>query len=47
MVLLKDNLSALFDGIASRELPQTFTDAIEITRKLGVDYIWIDSLCII
>lgn len=28
-------------------LPQTFKDAIEITRKLSVEYIWIDSLCII
>jgi hypothetical protein len=28
-------------------LPKTFADAIEITRKLGVDYIWIDSLCIV
>ncbi|PMD24517.1 HET-domain-containing protein, partial [Hyaloscypha hepaticicola] len=29
------------------ELPRTFRDAITITRKLGVQYIWIDSLCII
>lgn len=28
-------------------LPQTFKDAIEITRKLGIFYLWIDSLCII
>lgn len=26
---------------------QTFKDAIEVTRSLGVKYIWIDSLCII
>jgi hypothetical protein len=29
------------------ELPKTFTDAIDITRKLGLDYLWIDSICII
>jgi hypothetical protein len=29
------------------ELPKTFQDAITITRKLKVPYIWIDSLCII
>jgi hypothetical protein len=29
------------------ELPRTFRDAITITRKLKVQYIWIDSLCII
>jgi len=29
------------------KLPKTFRDAIEVTRQLGVQYIWIDSLCII
>ncbi|PMD38806.1 HET-domain-containing protein [Hyaloscypha variabilis F] len=28
-------------------LPQTFRDAVFISRKLGVRYLWIDSLCII
>ena len=28
-------------------LPQTFKDAIHITRELGYQYIWIDSLCIL
>lgn len=28
-------------------LPQTFKDAIEFTRSIGVSYIWIDSVCII
>ncbi|KAI0131961.1 heterokaryon incompatibility protein-domain-containing protein [Xylariales sp. AK1849] len=28
-------------------LSKTFQDAIHITRSLGLDYIWIDSLCII
>ncbi|KAH7381556.1 heterokaryon incompatibility protein-domain-containing protein [Pyrenochaeta sp. MPI-SDFR-AT-0127] len=28
-------------------LPQTFLDAIRITRSLGVRYLWIDSLCIL
>ncbi|KAK8102405.1 hypothetical protein PG984_015551 [Apiospora sp. TS-2023a] len=30
-----------------KELSKTFWDAICMTRKLGIDYIWIDSLCII
>jgi hypothetical protein len=46
-VLLKDNISALSLEISPQQLPKTFADAIEITRNLGVDYIWIDSLCII
>jgi len=28
-------------------LPQTFRDAIEVTRSLKVQYLWIDALCII
>jgi hypothetical protein len=29
------------------ELPKTFHDAVNCTRALGCEYIWIDSLCII
>ncbi|CCT76122.1 related to tol protein [Fusarium fujikuroi IMI 58289] len=28
-------------------LPRTVRDAIELTRKLGVQYLWIDALCLI
>ncbi|KAK7943091.1 HET-domain-containing protein [Apiospora aurea] len=28
-------------------LPQTFQDAVEVTRALDLRYVWIDSLCII
>ena len=27
--------------------PKTFHDAIQITRQLGIRYLWINSLCII
>ena len=33
-------------GINLDVLPNTFRDAIEIARRLGIRYIWIDSLCI-
>lgn len=33
-------------GIALWQLPQSFRDAISVTRKMQVSYIWIDSLCI-
>ncbi|EAQ84185.1 hypothetical protein CHGG_10589 [Chaetomium globosum CBS 148.51] len=33
--------------IAWSRLPRNFQDAIEFTRKLGIRYLWIDSLCII
>lgn len=28
-------------------MPKTFQDAVSVTRKLGVRYLWIDSLCIV
>jgi hypothetical protein len=34
-------------GFLITELPQTFQDAITVTRELGQRYLWIDSLCII
>lgn len=34
------------DDVSIARLPQTFQDAILVTRALGVRYLWIDSLCI-
>jgi hypothetical protein len=34
-------------GISYYRLPANFQDAITITRRLGIQYLWIDSLCII
>jgi hypothetical protein len=34
-------------GIPLPELPQTFQDAVEITKALGIRYLWIDTFCII
>jgi len=34
-------------GITWGSLPRVFQDAISLTRDLGIEYIWIDSLCII
>ncbi|AEO62087.1 hypothetical protein MYCTH_2313036 [Thermothelomyces thermophilus ATCC 42464] len=33
--------------IAWARLPRTFRDAVEFVRKLGIRYLWIDSLCIV
>jgi Heterokaryon incompatibility protein (HET) len=35
------------DGIEIEKLPKTLQDAIHATRKLEIQYLWIDSLCII
>ncbi|RGP64028.1 putative l-serine dehydratase 2 [Fusarium longipes] len=44
---LTGNLEEMKSGIALKELPAAYVDAIELTRQLGVKYIWIDALCII
>ncbi|EXK83843.1 serine/threonine protein kinase [Fusarium oxysporum f. sp. raphani 54005] len=36
-----------YNSISWHELPLNFKDAIEVTRGLGVRYLWIDSLCIV
>jgi hypothetical protein len=35
------------EGLSEQDLTRTFRDAIDVTRKLGVQYLWIDSLCIV
>jgi hypothetical protein len=41
------NLNARLNGFSRSELPKTFRDAVRVTRELGIEYLWIDSLCII
>ena len=42
-----ENIEKRQTGIPLSEMPDTFRDAVIITRKLGIRYLWIDSLCII
>ena len=44
---MKSTLPVFSDELALDQLPKTFTDAIQITRALGIPYIWIDALCIV
>jgi len=41
------NVLAHCQGIPFTVLSATIRDAIEVTRQLGIRYIWIDSLCIL
>lgn len=41
------NIEHMKQEIDLESLPQTFKDAIHCAHKLGINYIWIDSLCII
>jgi len=34
-------------GISLETIPKTIQDAIEVTKQLGINYIWVDCLCII
>lgn len=45
--LTKATLREFSDTIDQRSLPKTFEDAIIIARHLGINYLWIDALCII
>lgn len=47
LMLEKCNLSDFSARLPVEQLRSTFRDAIEATRALGYEYIWIDSLCII
>lgn len=44
---LRENIPALLAGIPVADLPKTFQDAIILTLNLGIQYLWIDCLCII
>ncbi|KAK4448441.1 heterokaryon incompatibility protein-domain-containing protein [Podospora aff. communis PSN243] len=44
---LSHNIEAHKDIIQWDLLPPSFQHTIEVTRKLGIRYLWIDSLCII
>lgn len=46
-VSTRDSISRRKEGFMMAELPETLRDAILVTRRLGVRYLWIDALCII
>lgn len=46
LILTQESESRLRAGIAVTDFPGTLQDAIVVTRRIGVRYIWIDALCI-
>lgn len=44
---LNANIEQFKEEIVFENLSKTFQDAIRVTRRLGIEYIWIDSLCIV
>ncbi|KAH0428833.1 het domain-containing protein [Colletotrichum camelliae] len=45
--LLASTIDSFMLSISMHDLPKKYVNAIQITRALGFQYIWIDSLCII
>ena len=43
----KENLNDHLTAIPWDKLPQTFKDVIQLCTELGIQYVWIDSLCIV
>ncbi|KAL0258968.1 hypothetical protein SLS55_006473 [Diplodia seriata] len=41
------NLSQRIEGFPYTDLPSLFRDAVDTALAIGIDYLWIDSLCII
>ncbi|KAK0648602.1 heterokaryon incompatibility protein-domain-containing protein, partial [Cercophora newfieldiana] len=44
---LRANIADHMQQLPSETMPRSFRDVMTLARKLGVRYIWIDSLCII
>lgn len=44
---LRENREQFSKRIPPDAIPKTFQDALIITKGIGIDYLWIDSLCII
>jgi hypothetical protein len=42
-----NNINKFEISINFDDLPQNFKDAVEVTRNLEIQYLWIDSICII
>ncbi|KAM0419081.1 hypothetical protein ACHAPT_012020 [Fusarium lateritium] len=43
----RSTLASHLEEIALSGLPKTLRDAVSFTRDLGLDFLWVDSLCII
>jgi hypothetical protein len=47
LILTKNTLEAFKNGSSWNQLPRLFQETIDLVQRLGIRYIWIDSLCII
>ena len=47
MQATNDSLHSLMNGFRIEDLPNSLRDAVTLTQKLGLSYLWIDALCVI
>ncbi|KDR84391.1 hypothetical protein GALMADRAFT_711074 [Galerina marginata CBS 339.88] len=47
LVTTSESLNQHLSCLPFATLPQTFKDAVTVTRQLGLQYLWIDALCIL
>lgn len=45
--LTSSNIASFQEGIDPKSLRKTFAEAIDLTRRLGYQYLWIRDLCIL
>jgi hypothetical protein len=45
--LTKDTLDSLFHNIVVADLCKTFQDALYVLEAIGLEHLWIDTLCIV
>jgi hypothetical protein len=43
----RETVDVYHQNIPRLELPRTFQETFEVTRQLGIRYLWIDALCIV
>jgi hypothetical protein len=43
----RKSISTLLRGFSLSSLPKTIQDAVQVTRAMGVRYLWVDALCIL
>jgi hypothetical protein len=42
-----ESCAFFYAGVQFEQLPKTFKDAVLVCLELGVNFLWIDSLCIV
>ncbi|EFQ36147.1 heterokaryon incompatibility protein [Colletotrichum graminicola M1.001] len=47
LLTTEKNFQDMTTGIYVAEFPQTIRDAVEVTRRLNLKYLWVDAICII